>query len=268
MLETKHDKDELYINLSNYQVFIQELQCLEKKPVEDVSIEYEKIQLKKQNHFRLFPFLKKDTVSIEEKNGDILRIGEYITLYGVYKIIFDYLKNMRTAYSNFKELFEAVYMHESLSFEFGDNILDISKKIRIDCSSLPKLITAQDYTKYEFLKQSLYKYLPYIVNYKTISKCSSKDYNICENTKLSVEIFDMLNTLRVTLILRFRDIAAFEISINSCGRSCERIGIEINTYSLDNKTNEYLKNNKEDMLKNILIKENVIKELLDAFKPF
>lgn len=48
MLETKLDKDEFYINLNNYQVFIQELQCLEKKPVDNVSIEYEKIDIKKE----------------------------------------------------------------------------------------------------------------------------------------------------------------------------------------------------------------------------
>lgn len=246
----------------SYNIFLEELERLKSVPLkEDDKIIYEKIKVVKK-----VGFLKRNSV-IEIQNGDILKKGDYISLLGLYNVIGKYIEKI---YSMHKELLYRLNMayfpmSDSFSIKFEDSILSIlirdDNGIIIDCNGLPKLVRDSD-AKYSSLKDIIFKYLPSIFQYKKIVNILKNNYNINDYTTLKIEADDMLNKTEITVILQFGEFAVYEIRIVGTDEGYSKY---TNTFSLDTKVNTYLSDNKDEMLKNIYIKESDISDILDIF---
>lgn len=245
---------------SNYQIFLEELERLKFVPLkESDKIIYEEIAIRK----KVGLFKRKSIVEIQ--NGDILKKGDYISLYGLCNFIGEYLINISYAYSELHNISETRRHEYNIKFE--DCMLSIlydNKGIVIDCHSLPKVILDNGEVKYSRLKSTIYDYLSYIMQIKRIIDLVNNNYNINKYTTLKIKTEDLLNTKEITIILQFGEFAVYEVRIH--GANNEKFWKYINTFSLDININKYLKDNRDEMLKNIFIKESDISDIIDIFE--
>lgn len=246
----------------SYKIFLEELERLKSVPLkEDDKVIYEKIEVVKK-----VGFLKRKSV-IETQNGNILKKGDYISLLGLCNTIGKYLEKIYSIRSKLLyELDKAYGFHirDKFSIKFEDSMLSILSKdegIIIDCNVLPKLVLDSD-AKYSYLKDTIFEYLPYILQYKKIINILKNNYNINEYTTLKIEADDMLNKKEITVILQFGEFAVYEIRIVGTDDGYSKY---TNTFSLDTSVNTYLSDNKDEMLENIYIKESDISDILDIF---
>ncbi len=248
----------------SFQIFMEELERFKFVSLkESDKIIYEEIS----NRKKVGLFKRKSVVEIQ--NGDILKKGDYISLYGLCNIIGKYLvkiyvANKKICYS----MRTATKSVHNVNIKFEDNILSIlddnNKGVAIDCCALPKVVFDNGKVKYSYFKSTIYYYLPYIMKINKIIDLVNNNYNINKYTTLKIEADDLLNTTEITIILQFGEFAVYEVQIsvkdNGCDFKC------INTFSLDVNINKYLTNNGDEMLTNIFIKESDISEILDIFE--
>lgn len=253
----------------SFQIFMEELERFKFVHLkENDKIIYEKIEVEK----KVGLFKRKSVVEI--KNGNILKKGDYISLYGLCDIIGKYLEKIYLAYNRICYSMRTVTQSgHNVNIKFEDNILSIlddnNKGIAIDCCALPKVVLDNGEVKYSYLKGTIYDYLPYIMKIKRIIDLVNNNYNVNKYTTLKIETDDLLNTKEITIILQFGEFAVYEVQILA---SHEGFFKYIHTFSLDTNINKYLSDTKylsdyrDEMLTNIFIKESDISDIIDIFE--
>lgn len=263
-------------------VFKEELNRLKKESPRDGQAKYEINKVKKKIGF----FIKKEVIVEEE--GEVIEIGEYISLKKFSDILQNFLSYIYKSVSYIEEWFERnLSVYGNILFSLEGDILVISykledeeRKLYINFEKSPKVIK-DEYKIYSDsgIRLKIFELIDIIILYRNVIKYFKNGINITPTTCIKYEALEdgFLNCKTSSLNICFGDEIQLCVSYDIVKEFCmynrvksnySRIDSNILFYTSNLEVRNYMLDKKYQILSEIFIKKDSINDLLVALKDF
>lgn len=256
------------INLENLK---EELNRLKKTAPKDGEAKYREYRVKK----RVGKIFKKEI--IEKEQGELIEIGDYITLNEFARILSEFLEYFSVYYNEVKSNIINYAKCDGICIEIVDGILiltfkfeDDKKVVKINIKSgLPSVVEeTEELLSNCDIRKEIFNLLDYINFYDKYLLCSSEEVKINEFTSVEIKNVDIRNFGKntPTLNVKFGELGYLILSFNAY--NCYIYDYEILPYSKNIEIKVFLTSEAFRLINEIFIPKDKVKGIIDVANKY